>query len=77
MLGAGDAVATIKARLRAEKLDEVDVDQFVNQLTDIGFIYTEDQRKNSRNGCRIRQSLQAEHSMSTPAWRRQYSLHRC
>ena len=47
LLGAGDAVATIKARLRAENLDEVDVDQFVNQLTDIGFIYTEDQRKNS------------------------------
>lgn len=46
MLGDGDAVTTIKARLRAENLEEVDVDEFVNQLTDIGFIYREDQRQN-------------------------------
>jgi len=45
MLGAGDAVATIKARLKAEDLDEIDVDQFVSQLIDIGFVYTDDQRK--------------------------------
>ena len=42
MLQSGDTPAEISARLTDEASDPVDVDDFVDQLTDIGFIYRED-----------------------------------
>jgi putative peptide zinc metalloprotease protein len=45
MLGSGDTAAAIKSRLAADDRETVDVDGFVNQLMDIGFIYPESQRQ--------------------------------
>jgi putative peptide zinc metalloprotease protein len=48
MLGAGDDAAAIKTTLAAEDPETVDVDEFLNQLTDIGFIHPESQRQTPR-----------------------------
>ena len=45
MLGSGDNTATIKSRLAAEYSEMFDVDDFVDQLTGIGFIHPDDQRQ--------------------------------
>jgi putative peptide zinc metalloprotease protein len=56
MIGSGDGPATIKSRLAADGLENVDVDDFVNQLTDIGFIYQKDQQQDVQD--RLRASSQ-------------------
>jgi putative peptide zinc metalloprotease protein len=45
MLDSGETATTIKSRLAAEYPEMVDVDDFVSQLTSIGFIHPEEQRE--------------------------------
>ncbi len=45
MLRSGDTASTIRTRLASEYPETVDVDDFVDQLTTIGFIHPEDQRQ--------------------------------
>src|SRR6202012_3074242 len=44
MLKSGNTVAAIRSRLAVENEEMVDVDEFVDQLTSIGFIHPEDQK---------------------------------
>jgi putative peptide zinc metalloprotease protein len=44
MLKSGSTVAAIRSRLAVESEEMVDVDEFVDQLTSIGFIHPEDQK---------------------------------
>lgn len=44
-LGSGDTAATIKSRLALEDPEPVDVDDFLEQLTEIGFIHSASQRE--------------------------------
>jgi putative peptide zinc metalloprotease protein len=61
MLRAGNTAGAIRSRLSTEDPDVVDVNDFIGQLTAIGFIHTEDQQKSvqerlqaaSRDGHRI------------------------
>ncbi len=45
MLRSGDTASTIKSRLAANDGEVIDVDEFIDQLTGIGFIHPEDQRE--------------------------------
>jgi putative peptide zinc metalloprotease protein len=45
MLESGDTVSTIASRLATEYPETFDIDNFVGQLTEIGFIYPQEQRE--------------------------------
>jgi putative peptide zinc metalloprotease protein len=44
LLQSGSDVATIKDRLASEYQDSLDIEEFIEQLTSIGFIHTDDQQ---------------------------------
>jgi hypothetical protein len=46
MLEAGDSPATISSRLEVEYAEKVDVNEFIDQLSSIGFIHPEQHRQN-------------------------------
>ena len=64
MLRSGDNAVTIRSRLAGEYSEMVDVDDFVAQLANIGFIYSQDQR----------QSVQAQMQVTTQAARRTFNV---
>ena len=64
MLRSGDNAVTIRSRLAAEYPEIFDVDDFVAQLTNIGFIYPEDQR----------QRANAQMAATTQATRRVFNV---
>src|SRR4051812_43529925 len=45
LLGSGHTAAAVKSRLAAENQELVDVDDFINHLTEIGFIYPESEQQ--------------------------------
>ncbi len=45
MLRSGDDLAIIRSKMSAEHRDTVDVDEFIGQLSSIGFIHPEDERQ--------------------------------
>jgi putative peptide zinc metalloprotease protein len=53
-LKSGDTASMIKSGLAAEVRDQVNVDEFLDQLTSIGFIYPEDQRSAAQEWLRTR-----------------------
>jgi putative peptide zinc metalloprotease protein len=48
MLRSGHTATAIKSRLAADSPDLVDVDDFLDQLTEIGFIYPENQKQTAQ-----------------------------
>jgi hypothetical protein len=48
MLQAGDTAPAIRARVGAETEDRLDVDDFLRQLSEIGFIHPEDQKESAQ-----------------------------
>ncbi|HEY2531833.1 MAG TPA: hypothetical protein VGJ20_28550 [Xanthobacteraceae bacterium] len=64
MLRSGDNAVTIRSRLAGAYSEMVDVDDFVAQLTNIGFIYPQDQR----------QRVQAQMQTTTQATRRTFNV---